>query len=555
MRPLSVAAPRVAVRAAAVATVVAGVLATATACGPRAPAKIGFVPVPASSGLRFRHELPCGKLDTLPKSAMGGVAVTDLDGDGLPDVFCVHGGWSEKYAGCERPAKTAHHRLFRNLGGMKFEDVTERAGVGFDGFGMGVCVGDIEGDGRPDLFVAQYGASLLLRNRGDGTFEDVAAKAGIAPGFGAGAAFLDYDRDGDLDLFVGQYVDTDQVELGGMGHQAMGDTFPGPAAYQAQPSRLYRNRGDGTFEDVSIPAGIAKPGKAMGVVATDIDGDGWIDVLVANDAMRNFVWRNAGNGTFTDIGATTGLAFGANAEDRASMGVTVADLDGDGRRDVLMPDTAGGAAYRALDHGFGERASEWGLPAMSRGYVGWADVGFDADNDGRTDLYRVHGDLRTLQPQPCFVARNFDGEHFERLEAVVGGPESVGEIQAAGRAAVAADLDADGREDLVVSVLDGTMRVFRNVTEDGGNWVAVRVAGKAPNPLAIGTIVRGRAGKRALVREVTGSTGYISAGDLKLHFGLGDAGSLDDVVIRWPDGTEQRAGDLAAGREHVISRK
>jgi hypothetical protein len=529
------------------------------ACGPRDPARVEFEAVGAASGLRFRHELPGGKLDNLAKAAMGGVAVTDLDGDGRPDVFCVNGGWHDRIAGGARPAKTPHHRLFRNLGGMRFEDVTEKAGVGFDGFGVGVCVGDSDGDGRADLFVTQYGRCLLLRNRGDGSFEEVSERAGIAPydksRGAAGAAFLDYDRDGDLDLFVGTYVDLDDVEMEQMAHQAMGDMFPGPTAYKPQASRLYRNRGDGTFEDVTVPAGVGKPGRAMGVAAADVDGDGWTDVVVANDAMANFVWRNDGDGTFTDVGPTSGLAYGRDGEDRASMGVTLADADGDGRRDVFMPDTRGGAAYLARETWFTERSAEWALSGLSLGITGWANAALDADLDGQTDLYLVHGDLRTLTPQPCFLVRNFGEGHFERVEPGVGGPERVAAFEGAGRSAVASDLDDDGREDLVVSVLGGPMRVYRNVTEGAGNWVRVRLRGRAPNALAIGAVVRGRAGGRALVRAVESSTSYLSAPDLRLHFGLGDADSLEDAVVVWPDGAEQPVGSLRAGRKHVIDRR
>ncbi|MCE9636884.1 MAG: CRTAC1 family protein [Planctomycetes bacterium] len=540
------------------------------ACGPHELARVEFEVVPASSGLRFRHELPGGTLDNLAKSAMGGFAVIDYDGDGLADVFCVNGGWDDKLGGGgERPTKTAHHRLFHNLGGFRFEDVTGRAFAGverLDGFGLGACIGDIDGDGRPDLYVAQYRRPLLLRNRGDGTFEDVAERAGIDVPFAAGAAFLDYDHDGDLDLFAGQYVDLDDVEMTGMAHAAQGDgVFPGPGAYKTKLAKLYRNRGDGTFEDLTQEAGLRKPGKAMGVSATDVDGDGWTDVVQANDAMQNFVWRNKGDGTFVDVGATSGLAFGRDAEDRASMGVTFADIDGDGRRDVLIPDTRGGAVYQGRDPWFSDRSAEWGLAGMSLGRVGWCDVAFDPDCDGLMDLYRVHGDLRTLEPQTSFLIRNLGPDsdrkgsenpaQFLRAEPGISGIDGVAEVDATGRAALACDLDNDGREDLLVSGIGGPLRVFRNVTKSGGAWVRVRLVGTGKNPLAIGAIVRGRAGKRRLVGEVTGSTGYISGGDLRVHFGLGDASSLDDVVIRWPDGTETKSRSLAAGRDHVVERR
>jgi hypothetical protein len=551
-------------RLAAAATLAAAALVASCGRGVEA-GSFRFEAVPAEkSGLAFVHEIPGGVLDDIVKSAMGGVALIDYDGDGRVDVFLTYGARYDPAAdGPPKPLGTPTCRLFRNLGGMKFEDVTEKAGVAFKGMALGACVGDFDGDGRPDIFVSACGRPALYRNKGDGTFEDVAEKAGLEPGLYAGATFLDYDRDGVLDLFASQYVDLADVDAS-LNHP--GDFAP-PSAYQPKPARLWHGRGDGTFEDVTYKAGVGTGGKGMGVLATDVDGDGWIDVVVANDTMPNFVWRNQGDGTFADAAARLGMAFGGDGEPRASMGVTAADLDGDGRLDYLIPDTRGGAVYVASGAYFTDRAVDWGFKAMTFGFIGWTDVAFDAENDGRLDVWKVHGDLRRAakadgQWTKLVSNRGPTGPkgamHFEYDPATEwgdGDPAQGAEVELTGRGAVAADFDDDGREDLLVVDLAGAARLFRNVTEKPGHWVRLRLVGKGQNTMALGARLTARAGDLKVVREVSGSTGYISAPDVRLHVGLGSATSLDDVVVRWPDGKEQCFGSLAADRDHVITEK
>lgn len=543
------------------ALAVACVVATLAACGPHVePGSFRFEEVaPAKSGFTFVHELPGGVLDDTVKSAMGGVALIDYDGDGKVDIFCTYGESDVVVAG--EPAKPATCRLYHNLGGMRFEDVTEKAGVAFAGMAFGACVGDFDGDGRPDLFVSAYGRPALYRNKGDGTFEDVAEKAGLPPGLYAGAAFLDYDRDGVLDLFASQYVDRADIDPA---LNRAGDFAP-PSAYHATPGRLWHGRGDGTFEDVTFKARIGSSGKGMGVLATDVDGDGWIDLVVANDTMANFVWRNQGDGTFADAAARLGLAFGADGEPRASMGVTAADLDGDGRLDYLMPDTHGGAVDVARDAYFTDRAVDWKFKEVTRSFIGWTDVAFDAENDGRLDVWRVHGDLRNCAPAdgqwpkllsnrgPTGPKGAMEFEYDPPVDAAGNGdPADSAEVEVTGRGAVAADFDDDGREDLLVIDLNGPAHIFRNVTPKPGHWVRIRLEGNKQNTMALGARLTAHAGKLKIVREVSGSTGYISAPDARLFIGLGDAESLDDVVVRWPNGKERKVGSLAANKDHVV---
>jgi enediyne biosynthesis protein E4 len=524
----------------------AGIALSASACNDPVPATVRFAEVPSASGFRFRHELPGGRLDSLPKSAQGGLALLDFDGDGRIDIYCVNGGWDDALARAERPKTLAANRLFRNLGSMRFEDVTEKAGVGDTGFGLGACTGDFDNDGDVDVFVCNYGRSVLYANRGDGGFDDVTDAAGIPTGFHAGATFLDFDRDGHLDLFIGQYVDPQGTVTPGAA-EASEEVLP-PMAYLPQPAVLLRNRGDGTFEDVTRAAGLAKEGRAMGVLATDLDDDGWIDVLVANDGMANFAWRNGGDGTFRDIAPTKNLAYGLDGGERASMGVSSADVDGDGRLDYLIPDTMGGAIYVARDTWFAERAADWGMAAYVTRLVGWADIAIDADNDGSVDVYKTHGDLNRLLSQESQLFLNGGNGSFQPLRS-----DDSPRVDACARGGVAADFDDDGRVDVLVLALNNRARLLRNVTDDAGGWVRLRLAGTKSNRSAIGARVTARVGDRPVVQEVSSAAGYISAPDLRLHFGLGAEDVLADVEVRWPSGETQSFGALEAGRDHVLT--
>jgi hypothetical protein len=504
-----------------------------------------FEVVGEESGFRFRHELPGGRMDNLPKATMGGFAVLDADGDGRMDLYMVNGGWHPDLAGAPRPERPAPNHLFRNLGDLRFEDVSAGSGVDDTGFGLGACIGDFDNDGAVDLFVSNYGGSRLYRGRGDGTFEDVTEAAGIAPGLHAGAAFVDYDRDGLLDLFVGQYVDTEQPVQGTMVHVDDGDVLP-PVAFEPQPAFLYRNLGDGRFEDVTRAAGLVKPGRAMGVLATDLDDDGWMDLLVANDASANFAWRNRGDGTFEDAAAVLGLAFGMDARERGSMGVSSGDLDGDGRLDYFVPDTTGGCVYVAMKQWYADRAYDWGLVGHVRPLIGWADVPFDADNDGDLDVYKTHGDLRSLTAQDSFLLESVGDKAFERR------PAGEADILACARSAVAVDLDDDGRLDLAVAVLEGHATLLANRTRDPGGFVRLRLEGRKSNRMALGARITGTVGGRPVIHEVSGSTAYASAGDVRAHFGLGTTGSLDDVRVRWPNGDVEDLGSLRAGSDVTV---
>ena len=345
---------------------------------------------PETSGFSFRHELPNGTLDNTIKAALGGVALIDYDDDGKIDVFCANGGWNDALAGANavKPEKVATCRLYRNLGGLKFEDVTEKAGVGFAGFAVGACVGDFDGDGLPDLFVSAYGMPALYRNRGDGTFEDVAAKVGIRPGFYAGATFLDYDprrRRRPLRVAVRRSVRDPREKK----------TAPAISLRRRRTRRSPRvstaAAATARSEDVTGARTSPPPGKGMGVLATDVDGDGWIDgvrrerrhgeLRLAQSGRRHV--RRRGESRFS-------LAFGSDGDMRRRWGVTAADLDGDGRLDYLVPDTQGGSVYVAsgvAEDVLPRPRDRLGVQSTHE-QVGWADVAFDADCDRRLDVWR-----------------------------------------------------------------------------------------------------------------------------------------------------------------------
>lgn len=518
----------------------------ATACTEaEGPTRVRLSEVGSDSGFRFRHELPGRRLDSLAKAAMGGFALIDHDGDGDADIYMVNGGWHPEYGRSAEPPEIAKNRLFRNDGDFRFTDVTETAGVGDTGFGMGAVAADYDGDGDQDLFVCNFGGSVLYRNEGGGRFTDVTEQAGIPSGFHMAATFLDYDRDGILDLFVAQYIDPDGVAQGMRVHTDSRRVLP-PGAYRPQPDLLLRGTEDGRFEDVTSKAGLDRPGRGMSVVATDFDDDGWIDLLVANDGMENFAWRNRGDGTFTDAAAAIGLAFGLNGRGRASMGITAADLDGDGGIDYLVPDSQGGMAYAKRDDFFRDRSESWGLSQHALGSIGWADVALDADLDGRVDVYKTHGGFNDLLEQRSRLLMNLGAGKFQ---AASGG---TGMVDAVARGGVSADFDLDGRPDLLLLALEGEARLLRNRSTGVGNWVRLRLVGAGRNTYALGARVEVTAGGRVHVQELSASTGYASGGEQTLHFGLGAEDGIETVRVRWPSGAESTFGPFDAGETHEL---
>jgi hypothetical protein len=521
-----------------------------------------FTDVTRESGITFAHNSGAFGRKYLPETMGSGLVFFDYDGDGRQDLFLVNGAdWPGRRRRRSPPA------LYRNRGDGTFEDVTARAGLTAEIYGIGAAAVDYDNDGDADLFVNALGPDRLYRNRGDGTFEDVTRRAGVSdPAFGSSAAWLDYDRDGDLDLFVGNYVEWTAATDIFCTLDGTSKSYCTPESYRGATNRLYRNRGDGTFEDVTRPAGVHDPtGKSLGVVAFDYDGDGWPDLAVANDTQPNFLYRNRGDGTFEEVGRTAGIAFSEEGKARGAMGIDAADYDGSGRESLVIGNFSNEmlALYHNEGRGlFIDDAPSAGIGLPSLLTLAFGCFFFDYDLDGRLDIYSANGhvenDINRVQPsvthaQPPHLFRGLPGGRFEAMEQRIGGDLARPVVA---RGAAYADYDGDGDLDVAVSVNNGPAILLRN---DGGNanrFVRVRLIGRASNRDAVGAVARLRAGRLAATRAVRAGSSYASQSELPLTFGLGPGGpgaaEAADLSVAWPSGRTQEFHGLVTGRLHVL---
>jgi hypothetical protein len=496
------------------------------------PPPLPFADVTAECGVDFVHSFGDSQMNTIVESAGVGVTLLDYDGDGRLDVYAVNGAHVPGVSEGPPPAAPPRNRLYRNLGGLRFEDVTEAAGAGDTGYGMCAVAADYDNDGDPDLYLANFGRNVLYRNDG-GRFRDATAEAGVGDArFTVPALFADFDGDGRLDLYCGNYLTYDPRIPAPEGYP-----FPSPLAYAGEPDALFRNLGNGRFEDVSAASGLADPKlHSMGAAAADFDGDGRIDLFVAGDGMRNRLYRNLGGLAFRDVAAEADVALGADGLERASMGVEVIDLDGDGRLDVLTPDFDEGSIYMARGAWrFADEATRWGVGEALKPLVTWSMVAFDADHDGLLDLLCTTGSAFAQEGYGDVVFRGIEGA---RMRDVSGGSGAYFTEQLCCRGAALGDLDGDGDLDAVVQVLGGRMRVLRNDAPRGGHWLAVKLVGRASNRDGIGARVEVTAAGRTATRVAKTSAGYLSQDGPLLHFGLG-AAARARVVVRWPSGRVQ----------------
>ena len=509
----------------------------------------------AGSGISWKHTAGKSPQKYLPETTGAGCAFLDYDNDGWMDIYLVNSGQCDFFT----PHPPLRNALYRNNRDGTFTDVTLAAGVAGGGYGQGVAVGDYDNDGFPDLYVTQYGRSILYHNNGDGTFTDVTEKAGVAaPGWSSSAVWFDYDNDGRLDLFVCRFVDFDKSK----NLPCEANNKPGyciPRLYRPTASWLFRNNGDGTFTDVSKTSGISKQlGKAWGAVATDINNDGWMDVFVANDTVQNFLLANRGGGKFEEIGAPAGVAYSEAGRPRSGMGVDSADINQDGWMDLFVAniDHEVFSLYQNNhDETFDDQAGPKGIGSATRLMSGWGLKFFDYDNDGNLDLLLANGnpdDLIQLLHQDVsyqepMLLFHGDGKTFQNVSAA-SGPLFARPLSARGLAI--GDFDNDGAIDVLVAINDGAPLLMQNRAAKPNHWLGINLVGTKSNRDAIGARVSYQAGDVKRYRMKVGGGSFLSSHDPRVVLGLGQHTKVDWLEIKWPlpGGSVERFVDLPIDR-------
>jgi enediyne biosynthesis protein E4 len=530
-----------------------------------------FEEIAAQAGVDFVHVSGMTEDKHMPTANGSGVALFDYDGDGWLDLYFVSCTFLPVGT-----SQAGRNRLYKNLGGMRFHDVTESSGLGFHGFGHGVGGGDIDNDGDPDVFLCNYGPNRLYRNNGDGTFTDLSKAAGIdRPGWSSGGAFLDFDNDGDLDLYVTTYgewnypADVDH-HCGDPNRGAR--LFCPPAELPTSRHFFYRNNGDGTFTDVydrvirpadpTAPGAKARAdGRGFGVVAADLNGDGKIDLFVANDMSPNYVLLNRGDGTFEDATETSGAGYNINGRLQSGMSADAEDIDGDGLPELTI--TNWESMYNTLYHNLGEgrfidSTGALGLATDSMPWVGWGLALVDLDNDGWPDEFVANGhvenNLRLLgrlvdEEQPPLLFANLAGKRFRLATRDAGG---YFQSQHVGRGAAFGDIDNDGDIDIVVNHRGGPPALLRNDTHNANRWIRLVLQGTRSNRDAVGARVEVEVSGRTIYRQRKGGVSVESANDPRLLIGVGPAAEVDRLTVRWPSGAITIREHLRTGQTYHI---
>ena len=540
----------------------AGISRIATAL-PQSPfsSNYPFIEVsPAESGIAWVHTAGKSAEHYLPETTGAGCAFLDYDNDGWMDIFLVNSGKCDFF----NPDPPLRNALYRNNRDGTFTDVTAKAGVAGGGYGQGVAVGDYDGDGFPDIYLTQYGRSILYHNNGEGTFTDVTEKAGVAaPGWSSSAVWFDYDNDGRLDLFVCQFVEFSKAQSKDC--RAGEDAKRGyciPHLYKPTSSWLFHNNGDGTFTDVSKTSGIAESkGKAWGVVATDINNDGNMDLFVANDTVANFLFVNKA-GKFEEIGEPAGVAYSAEGRPRSGMGVDSVDFDQDGWMDLFVAniDHEIYSLYRNnKDETFDDEAMPSGIGSATRLMSGWGLKFFDYDNDGNDDLFLANGNpddlIESLHPGVTYreplILFHHTGKQFQNVSQQSG---SVFAKPVSARGMAVGDFNNDGALDVLVSVNDGAPLLLRNELGSQNHWLGINLRGKKSNPDGIGARVTYQSGDLKRTRVKVGGGSYLSSHDPRMVLGVGKRSKLDWIEVAWPapGGPKQRFTNLPIDRYITI---
>ncbi len=549
------------------AAVVSAVLVCALLAAPSA-STILFEEIAARSGLVFTTNSSPTPNKNQPETMVAGVALFDYDNDGYLDVYFVNGA---AIPSLKKETPAYWNRLFHNNRDGTFTDVTEKAGVAGEGYGMGVAIGDYDNDGWPDIFVANVTKNQLFHNNRDGTFTDVTDKAGVAGGildgkkmWSVSAAWVDYNNDGLADLFVSNYCKWEVNKDPFCGPDPTKRAYCHPNNYKPLPDTLYRNNGDGTFTDVSAETGISRYyGKGMGAAIADYDGDGFMDIFVANDNSPNFLFHNIGGKKFEEVALQSGVAYSQSANAVSGMGADFKDIDNDGRPDIWHTaiENESFPLYHNEAGGDFRETTERGLLMRTRTMSGWSNGVFDFDNDGWKDLFVARGNVldnvalfsNRRYEEPNAVFRNVGGSKFQDVSADAG-PDF--QIAAAHRGVAFGDVDNDGRIDAVVTVLNGKAEYFHNISGTANHWIALKLTGVKSNRLGLGAQVRitGEDGLKQY-NEVTTAVGYACSSDPRVHFGLGASKTVREIEIKWPSEIRQTVRNVPADQIVAIEER
>jgi hypothetical protein len=546
-----------------------GARAASSAVAPTAPASQTlphFEDIGQQAGLTVSHISSPDKRYII-ESVSGGIGLIDCDNDGKLDIIAVNGSNVDRY---RKQGGDPMITLYHQDANLKFSDITQQAGLSHKGWGMGVAVADYDNDGLPDIYVTGYGGNVLYHNLGNCKFEDVTEKAGVgAGGLSLGAAWGDYDRDGHVDLFVSRYVHVDMSKLPELGSDEKFCQFRGvlvqcgPWGMQGESDFLFHNRGDGTFEDVSKKAGVDDPRHyyGMGVVWGDLDNDGWPDLYIANDAGPNYMYRNKHDGTFEEIGLLLGADLSGDGQELGSMGVDLGDYNHSGRLSVFVTEFVdqSDTLYRNNgDDGFADVSSTAGIAQPSHPYVGWGTSFFDMDNDGWLDIYAANGhvypQVDTIPNaahfrQSMLLFRNKRNGTFEELASATG----LSDVPLRSRRGAAfGDINNDGCIDIVTLNVGEPPSLLLNHCQNGNHRVLFKLLGTKSNRLAIGARVSVRTAQMTQISEVKGGSSYISQNDLRQHFGLEKNDKMDEVTIRWPNGSVESFQNVPADYIYTV---